>query len=99
MPIDRYGDVEWFMVQTSQDEVPRAFHERIVPARESDFRTGSSDSVLVTDKDTMDLLAYQHVGDSRYWKTIGEINWPLVEDPLECPNNVNIIIPSPDQIL
>ena len=94
---NRYENIEWFLV--SKNGVIRAFNEGYVPERMTDFDLGRSEAKLVTSKDTLDLLSYEVLGDSLNWSTIGDINWPLVEDPLECPDNVEIIIPSKDQVL
>lgn len=96
--INRYEDIPWFFAISSDGQM-RAFHERIIPLRLIDFDLGRSETLMTSDRMTLDLVSFQSTGDARHWKVYGEVNWPIVEDPLTLPDNAQIILPPIDQVV
>jgi len=88
---NRYENISFFYVETPEGEI-RAFHEAMIPARDVDTNFKNAQLVHVNSSVALDLVAAENLGDSHKWKAIAEVNWPLVEDPLEC-SEVDLLIP------
>jgi hypothetical protein len=88
---NRYEDIPFFYVKDTDGNI-RALHEAMIPARDVDTSFKNAQLVHVNANIALDLVAAEYLGDSHKWKAIAEVNWPLVEDPLECAE-VDLFIP------
>ena len=95
--VNRFRNVEFFFI--TKDGETRAMFEAFNPVREEDFDLRRGRTRITSPNEPYDLIAYEDIGDCRFWYSFAELNWPTNEDPLIPDENKTILIPSPDQIL